>query len=126
MKEPVDRDAASADRWHWRCIVLRSTGRDAEARRASSEKRNREAQGLPDTWKEAAMKNEKEARKLGIEELERRVAPSVFVDDPVLKTSEPTGGDDPSAGGGVPPEVVPDQPGNSDGNRDKLWHENVP
>ena len=71
------------------------------------------------------MKVQKEARKLGIEELERREAP-VLMDVPDggdAPAPDPGTGDGGGSGGGTIPEVA-DQPGNSDGQRSKLYHEN--
>ena len=68
------------------------------------------------------MKTEKEARKLGIEELERRAAPMAIVDVD-QQEPEPTGGDtsEPVGGGDDGGGLAPDQPGNSDGHRAKIW-----
>jgi hypothetical protein len=65
-----------------------------------------------------------ETKKLNIEGLENRVAPFTIYTEPTGDDPVGTGGDpiaDPGVSGG---SVVPDQPGNSDPNRKKLWHEN--
>lgn len=72
-----------------------------------------------------AVKTEKEARKLGIEELERRAAPMAIVDVDQPEPTEPTGGEeDPSlpAGGGDGSPIV-EQPGKSGPHRQNRWHE---
>lgn len=66
------------------------------------------------------MGQDKELKNLKSEALEQRVAPIlVYQEDP---TQDPTG----SGGGGSSEPAVPDQPGNSDGNRRKLWHQENP
>jgi len=60
----------------------------------------------------------KDKKNLGIEELEKRAAPLAvpgYTESP--DPSDPTGG----GGGAGDQQVASDQPGNSDGHRDKLW-----
>ncbi|HET9481297.1 MAG TPA: hypothetical protein VFP98_06025 [Candidatus Polarisedimenticolia bacterium] len=62
-----------------------------------------------------------EQKKLGAEDLEKRSAPFTLYEEPI--GDEPVG--DVGGGGTLPSDPAPaDQPGNSDGNRSKLYKEN--